>query len=264
MPPCHSLFVPHCAPTFALHPGAAGAALNAKARQLPKPRAIIISSAHWSTAVPTLGSAGQLETIHDFSGFPDELYKLSYPARGCREAVEEVVAAISRSGMSVRQDGGRGLDHGAWVPLRLMYPDADIPVIPLSIQRRGGPQEAYRLGQALAPLATEGFLVIASGNITHNLGDYRRAARTGQETPSYVRQFADWIADRLQSGSISDLLGYRTRAPGAHLAHPDEDHLLPLFIALGSAGETVRAERFHAGVEDYVLATDAWAFSPAS
>lgn len=142
MPPCHSLFVPHCAPTFALHPGAAGAALNAKARQLPKPRAIIISSAHWSTAVPTLGSAGQLETIHDFSGFPDELYTLSYPARGCREAVEEVVAAISRSGMSVRQDGGRGLDHGAWVPLRLMYPDADIPVIPLSIQRRGGPQEA--------------------------------------------------------------------------------------------------------------------------
>lgn len=141
------LFVPHGAPTFALRPGAAGAALAATANTLPRPRAIVIISAHWDTATPTVGFADRPETIHDFWGFPEELYTLRYPATGCREAAQQVAAAIQTAGLPVQTDPQRGLDHGAWIPLRLMFPDANIPVIPLSIQSRGGTEAAWRCGR---------------------------------------------------------------------------------------------------------------------
>ena len=257
-----ALFVPHGAPTFALRPGAAGAAIAAAARGLPQPRAIIIVSAHWDTAVPTVGFADQPATIHDFGGFPDALYAMRYPATGCREAAREVVAAIKAAGLAVQEDAGRGLDHGAWVPLQMMFPDADVPVIPLSIQSHAGPAAAYRLGQALAPLAARGFLVIASGNITHSLRDYQLASRNGGQTPAYVREFSDWIASHLVARDIPALLDYRRQAPGAQAAHPSDEHLLPLYVALGAGGDNARAERIHAGIDDYVIAMDAYAFWP--
>jgi 4,5-DOPA dioxygenase extradiol len=257
-----ALFVPHGAPTFALRPGAAGAALVRHAQSLPQPRAIVIVSAHWDTAVPTVGFADRPETIHDFWGFPDELYTLRYPATGCREAAEEVVAAIKAAGLPVAKDAERGLDHGAWVPLRLMFPEADVPVIPLSIQSRGGPQQAHALGRALAPLAARSFLVIASGNVTHNLRDYQLAVRSGGQTPAYVRQFSDWMAEHLASHDIDALLDYRRQAPGAVQAHPSDEHLLPLYVALGAGGETAQVRRFHAGIDDYVIAMDAYSFLP--
>lgn len=259
-----ALFVPHGAPTFALRPGAAGAAIATAARQLPLPRAIVIVSAHWDTAEPTVGYAARPETIHDFWGFPDELYALNYPATGCREAADEVVAAIRAAGLPVASDAGRGLDHGAWVPLRLMFPEADVPVIPLSIQSHGGPQQAYALGRALAPLTAQGFLVIASGNVTHNLRDYQMAARNNGQTPAYVREFTDWLAERLQAGDIDALLDYRRQSPGGVQAQPSEEHLLPLFVALGAGGEAAQAQRFHAGIDDYVIAMDAYSFLPKS
>ena len=248
-----ALFVPHGAPTFALRPAA---------KSLPAPRAIVIVSAHWDTAVATVGFADRPETIHDFRGFPDELYALRYPATGCREAAEEVVTAIKAAGLPVEKDAGRGLDHGAWIPLRLMFPDADVPVIPLSIQSRGGATQAYRLGQALAPLAARGFLVIASGNITHNLRDYQVAARHSGQTPAYVREFSDWLATCLAARDILALLDYRRQAPGAVQAHPSDEHLLPLYVALGAGGETAQSRRFHAGIDDYVIAMDAYSFLP--
>ncbi|MCU0808755.1 MAG: dioxygenase [Candidatus Contendobacter sp.] len=256
------LFVPHGAPTFALRPGAAGAALITTAQALARPRAIVIVSAHWDTAMPTVGFADRPETLYDFWGFPEELYTLRYPATGCREAALEVVAALEAAGLPVQRDERRGLDHGAWIPLRLMFPDVDIPVIPLSIQSRGGPEAAWRLGRALAPLAARGFLVIGSGNLTHNLGDFQRAGRSGGQTPAYVREFADWIADRLAGRDLPALLDYRRQAPGAVQAHPTDEHLLPLYVALGAAGDPARIERFHAGIDDYVLAMDAYAFLP--
>jgi len=256
------LLVPHGAPTFALRPGAAGAALVRHAQSLPLPRAIVIVSAHWDTALPTVGLADRPETIHDFWGFPEELYALHYPATGCREAAEEVVAAIRSAGLPVEKEAGRGLDHGAWVPLRLMFPDADVPVVPLSLQSHGGPELAFRLGQALAPLATRGFLVIASGNITHNLRDYQRAARDGSGTPAYVRAFADWIAERIAAGDAAALLDYRRQAPDGVRAHPSEEHLLPLFVAFGAGGDNAQARRLHAGIDDYVIAMDAYEFLP--
>ena len=257
-----SLFVPHGAPTFALRPGAAGAALAGQARALPLPRAIIIVSAHWDTAVPTVGTARRMDTIYDFWGFPEPLYAIRYPATGCPEAAAEVARAIAAAGMEVRTDDQRGLDHGAWIPLRLMFPDADVPVIPLSIQSQGGPEQAWRLGRALAPLAAQGFLVIASGNLTHNLRDYQMIAMRGGQTPAYVRAFADWIAERLAAGDTAALLDYRRQAPGGVQAHPSDEHLLPLFVALGAGGTAPQARRFHTGIDDYVLAMDAYAFQP--
>lgn len=262
--PLPSLFVPHGAPTFALRPGAAGAAIGAAAQALPRPRAIVIVSAHWDTAVPTVGFAARPETIHDFAGFPDALYALRYPASGCPEAAQEVLATLEAAGLPAMRDAGRGLDHGAWTPLRLMFPEADVPVIPLSLQSRGGPAQAWRLGRALAPLAARGFLVVGSGNVTHNLRDYQLAWRDGGATPGYVREFSEWLAARLAANDIDALLDYRRHAPAAARAQPSEEHLLPLFVALGAAGADARSRRLHAGIDDYVIAMDAYAFLPAA
>ncbi len=256
-----SLFVPHGAPTFALNPGAAGAALGTMADGLPQPRAIVIVSAHWDTAVPTVGTASRLDTIHDFWGFPEALYAIRYPATGCPEAAEEVARAIADAGLPVARDEQRGLDHGAWVPLRLMYPDADVPVVPLSLQSRGGPEAAWQLGRALAPLRERGFLIIGSGSITHNLRDYQQAWQRGGQTPAYVRRFADWLADHAATGDLPALLDYRSRSADGAQAHPSDEHLLPFHVALGAAGEQPTVERFFSGIDDYVIAMDAYAFT---
>jgi 4,5-DOPA dioxygenase extradiol len=259
-----ALFVPHGAPTFALRPGAAGAALARYAASLPRPRAIIAISAHWAAARPTVSHASRLETIHDFSGFPRELYDIRYPATGCPEAAREVAAALEQAGLQVDRDARRGLDHGAWVPLRIMFPEADVPLVPLSIEPHLGPDHALRVGRALAPLRERGLLVVASGNVTHNLGDYFHASRSGR-TPGYVREFADWIWERLAARDFAGIVDYRRSAPHAIEAHPTEEHLLPLYVALGAGGEDCEAERIHAGIDDYVLAMDAYAFrSPAT
>jgi len=257
--PQPALFVPHGAPTFALDPGAAGAALARCARSLPRPRAIVVVSPHWETPVATVGTSAKLETIHDFHGFPRELYAIRYPATGCPEVAREVAAALAAADVPLAFDATRGLDHGAWVPLRLMFPEADVAVVPLSIQPHLGPAHAIRVGRALAPLRERGLLVLASGNVTHNLGDYVAAVRGAGRTPAYVREFADWIDARLAAGDEAALLDYRRRAPDAAQAHPTEEHLLPLYVALGAGGATA-VQRFHAGVDDYVLAMDAWAF----
>jgi 4,5-DOPA dioxygenase extradiol len=262
--PQPALFVPHGAPTFALHPGAAGAALARYAAQLPRPRAIVAISAHWDTAVPTVGLATRLDTIHDFYGFPRELYEIRYPATGCPEAAREVAAAIEGAGLPVALDATRGLDHGAWVPLRIMFPDADVPVVPLSLQSLAGPTQALRLGRALAGLRDRGLLVLASGNVTHNLGDYVAAARAGGNSPPYVREFADWVWQRLEARDVASLRDYRSLAPIAVRSHPTEEHLLPLHVALGAGGEQFTAARLHVGIDDYVLAMDAYAFSNPS
>lgn len=256
-----SLFVPHGAPTFSLHPGAAGAALSGFARRLTAPRAIVVISPHWDTTTPTVGHATRPETIHDFWGFPEALYALRYPATGCPEVAKVVHEALTAAGLPVADDAAHGLDHGAWVPLRLMFPEADIPVIPLSVQSRLGARHHFQLGQALAPLAAQGILIVGSGSITHNLRDYQMAAMNGGKTPVYVHDFAEWLNQRLAAGDIDSLLDYRRLAPEATRAHPTDEHLLPLFVALGAAGAGARAERFHAGIDDYVISMDAYFFS---
>jgi len=261
-----ALFVPHGSPMFALGPGAAGSALAAVARRIERPRAIVVVSPHWETAVPTVGSATRLDTLHDFAGFDPRLYDVRYPATGCPEAARQVVDALQAAGLPAEFDPERGLDHGAWVPLRLMYPDADVPVVPLSLQHAGGPRHAWRVGQAMADLARRaGFLVVCSGNITHNLDDWRQArmgAARGitDTTPPYVRRFADWVHGRLSRRSDEELFDYRAIEASGRRAHPRDEHLLPLFTALGAAGPDARPVAFHRGVGEHVLAMDGYEF----
>lgn len=261
--PLPSLFVPHGAPTFALHPGATGTALRNAAMQLPRPRAIIVISAHWDTPQAMVGFAERPATIHDFWGFPQDLYAITYPATGSREASQEVLSALQAAGFPAQAATEQGLDHGAWIPLSIMFPEADIPVLPLSIQSRLGPEHHYRLGQALQPLTQRGFLVVASGNLTHNLADFQRAHGSDHQAPDYVRAFSDWFWQKLQAHDLPALLDYRNQAPAARQAHPRDEHLLPLYVALGAATADAQVIRLHAGIDDYVIAMDAFAFQPA-
>jgi len=246
---------------FALQPGAAGAAMSTLAARLDTPRAVIVLSPHWETRVPTVGTATKLDTIHDFGGFDSRLYEIQYPATGCPEAAKLVSAALTAAGLPAETDVERGLDHGAWVPLRQMFPNADLPIVPLSLQHHGGPQYAYRVGQALAPLAEQGFLILASGNITHNLRDFQRLRMSEQvHTPDYVRQFADWIHTRMVAHDADSLLNYRSLQPAGVLAHPRDEHLLPLFTALGAGGRDAQPEAFYRGISDQVIAMDGYVF----
>lgn len=258
-----ALFVPHGAPTFVLEPGKAGAALRACADALPRPRAIIVISAHWQRPQATLSTAQELETIYDFYGFPDALYQLKYPAKNDATLVSEVAAALRIEGLEVAVDKQRGLDHGAWTPLMMMYPQADVPVIPLSLPTTA--PDALRLGQALAPLRANGYLVVASGNITHNLRDYQLAL-AGQADLSYIDEFSAWVHERLTAQDTAALTDYRTLAPQAVRAHPTDEHLLPLLVAYGAGGANVgktSVARFYAGINDQVINMDAYAFGGA-
>jgi 4,5-DOPA dioxygenase extradiol len=259
-----SVFVPHGSPTFALDPGEAGIRLAEAAAALPRrPRAIVVASAHWDTSSPMVGAARHPQTIHDFWGFPEPLYDLRYPAPGAPDVATTVVDLLRAAGFPA-QAAQNGLDHAVWIPLLQMFPQADVPVVPLSIQSSLGPEYHYRLGQALAPLREQDVLVIGSGNLTHSLRDVHAARVSGGGTPPYVRAFADWIWQRVEAGDVAALVDYRRQAPDAARAHPTEDHLLPLFVALGAAGAHPRPERFHAGIDTVVLAMDAYAFHPGT
>ena len=244
---------------FALHPGAAGAAMRQVAGQMGKPRAIVVVSPHWETAIPTVGFANQPETIHDFGGFDPRLYDMQYPAPGSPDVAAEVLQALQQAGLPVAQDPTRGLDHGAWIPLRQMFPEAGIPVVPLSVQSHLGPEHAYRVGQALAGLAQQGILVLASGNITHNLRDLMVLRTQGGAIPGYVQAFPDWIHTRMAARDVPSLLAYRQQAAGQR-AHPSDEHLLPLFTALGAAGAQAQPQAFFRGISDHVIAMDGYAF----
>jgi 4,5-DOPA dioxygenase extradiol len=255
-----TLFISHGSPMHALDAGPAGNAWAALARTLPRPRAIVIASAHWDTAVPMLTGTSRLTTIHDFSGFPPPLYQLRYDAPGAPDIAQRAVALLKDAGMAAGVDGSRGLDHGAWVPLRFMYPQADVPVVQLSVQTARGVEHHWQLGRALAPLAGEGVLVIGSGHATHNLRDWRPAS----DSPlPYAQHFADWLAQRIAAGDHLSVSEYRdTQADGAR-AHPSEEHLVPLLVAWGAAASDAKAERFYQGIEGAALAMDAYAFWPA-
>jgi 4,5-DOPA dioxygenase extradiol len=258
-----SLYVSHGSPMTALQPGATGARLAELAATLPRPRAIVVASAHYLARSPRVGGAAQPETVHDFGGFPPALYQLRYPAPGDPALADEIAQRLEDAGLPASVDASRGLDHGVWVPLRLMYPAADIPVVPLSIEPHGGPAHQLAVGRALAPLREDGVLVIGSGSITHNLHDLAAGYGAEREAP-YVQPFIRWIEQRLTEGDTAALLDYRRQAPFAERAHPTDEHLLPLFVALGAAGEGARALRLDAGIDLGILAMDIYRFDAAA
>lgn len=260
-----ALFVSHGAPTFPLTDAPARAFLEGMAERLPeRPRAILVVSAHWETSTPSVTTDDVNATIHDFFGFPKELYDIRYPAPGSAWLVHRVAALIEGAGGAVTRQAGRGLDHGAWVPLSLVYPQADVPVVQLSVQTQAGPEYHYRLGRLLAPLRDEGVLIVGSGSFTHDLssfGEYRGALHA--PAPAWVDTFADWMSDAIDEDRVADLIAYRVKAPNAVRNHPTEEHLLPLFVALG-AGAGGKSEHLHRSTTHGVLRMDAFAFGAAA
>jgi 4,5-DOPA dioxygenase extradiol len=258
-----TLFLSHGSPMNAVGRTASSDAWAGLARTLPRPRAVLVASAHWETAVPMFAGNPQPETIHDFGGFPEELYRIRYPAAGAPELAAEAVALLKAAGITAGVNGCRGLDHGAWVPLSWMYPEADVPVVQISLQPGLGAARHFELGRALAPLAGNGVLIIGSGHATHNLRDWMANPRR-QEPLRYAQAFADWLQERLAARDTAALVRYRELAPDAARAHPSEEHYLPLLVAWGAAGDDARAERHAAGFEAGALANDSYLFRPAT
>lgn len=254
-----TLFLSHGSPLHALDPGGAGRAWHALVAGLPRPRAVLVVSAHWETELPMLTGGERHRTIHDFSGFPAPLYDLRYDAPGEPALAQQIAERLREAGHSASVNGCRGLDHGAWVPLRWMYGHADVPIVQLSVQPSLGPEHHLQVGEALSWLADERVLVVGSGHVTHNLRDWS-THRGESQTLSYVHEFAEWLHARLAAGDREAILAYRDVAPGAIRAHPTDEHFLPLFTALGAAGRGAQAERVHSGVDGAALAMDAYRF----
>lgn len=232
------VFVSHGAPDVLLRAPDTLAAWHAIGQQLPEPVAVLVISAHWEARRPTASQAGAPETIHDFSGFPPELYRLRYPAPGAPALAERAVALLTAGGIAADRHPDRGLDHGAWVPLSVLFPAAQVPATQLSLIRKGTTAEHLAVGRALAPLRDEGVLVLASGAITHNFAWLDWHASEGGSPSAKAQQFADWMAGWLLAREASAVLDYRSTPLGAE-AHPTEEHLMPLLVALGAAGDAV-------------------------
>lgn len=259
-----TVFLSHGSPMHALEAGVSGRAWAALGERLPRPRALLIASAHWEAEQPMLTGSARPETIHDFHGFPQPLYQILYPAPGAPALALRAQALLRAAGLQAEIDPERGLDHGAWSPLLYAYPKADIPVLQVSMQTRLGPRHHLALGAALAPLGDEGVLIIGSGHLTHNLRELRSLRDTGVgRAEPYVGEFQAWVRERIEAQELDGLADYRRLSAAGVRAHPSEEHFLPLFAALGAARAGYRAERFVDHVEGGVLAMDAYLFHPA-
>lgn len=232
------VFVSHGAPDALLKAPDAVDCWREIGQEIPLPSAILVVSAHWEARQPTASLSGAPETIHDFSGFPPALDQIEYPAPGAPALAERAVSLLSAAGVAADLHPSRGLDHGAWVPLSAMYPQANVPVTQLALVRNAGAAAHFALGQALAPLRAEGVLILASGAITHNFGWLDWHAKSGEAPLPQARLFNDWVAEHLAAQDVPAMLAYRSAPHGAE-AHPSEEHLMPLFVALGAAsGDT--------------------------
>jgi 4,5-DOPA dioxygenase extradiol len=239
------VFFAHGAPTLAIRDTPANRFLRSFATSMPRPRFILILSAHWETDGLKMSAPGPLRTYHDFRGFPAELYEISYPASADEDAVEEVTSALKSAGLSAELDGDWGLDHGAWVPLSLAFPEADIPVVQLSLPFNSTPETVHALGAAVAPLSRTGVLISGSGSTTHNL---RAIAPDGTQVPAWATGFDAWLEEGLSSGEMEYFKDLES-VPDFRQNHPTEEHLLPLFFPFGAAGQGAKPELMHRSYE---------------
>lgn len=259
-----AVFVSHGPPTIALEPSPAHHFLKRLGAELGRPEAILCLSAHWETERPAASTAAAPATIYDFHGFPEPLYRLGYPAPGAPELARRAQSALAGAGLECDLDPDRGLDHGAWMPLLLMYPEADVPVAQLSIQHHLGPAHHLALGRALQELRHEGVLVLASGNVTHNLGEALGRLGDGGASAGtatvWATAFDDWVAEMVSGGRADELVSYREHAPFGARAHPRDEHFLPLIAAAGAGGEGATGRRLHASFLLGSMSMAAYAF----
>jgi 4,5-DOPA dioxygenase extradiol len=199
------------------------------ARSMPKPKAVLVISAHWESRPTTLGATETVPLVYDFYGFPAHFYQTQYPAPGAPALAARVRQLLSANGLAFRDDAKRGLDHGAYVPLVAMYPAADVPVLQVSLPALDT-GELFRLGNTLAPLRAEGVLIFGSGFLTHNMS---YAFRPG--TPAWATEFDQWVAESLTKGDVDALLDFQERAPAARVALPTWEHYAPLLVSVGAA-----------------------------
>ncbi len=253
-----TVFVSHGSPTTLIEQNSpARAFLSGLGERLGRPKAIVSITAHWVTGAPKVGAVEAPETIHDFAGFPQELFDMQYPARGDAELAGRVAQSLREAGFDSRLDERRGLDHGTWSPLKLMYPEADVPVVQMSVQR-SDPRHHLALGAALSSLGEEGVLVLGSGSTTHNLGNFEYG---GREAMPWAEAFENWLAQTIEANDWEALLDYRANAPYGERAHPSEEHFMPLFVALGAAGKRAVPEILHRGIEHGSIGMSAFAFN---
>ena len=268
-----SLFVSHGAPTFAIEDGAAHRYLTGLGPRLDaaiaRPRAIIVASAHHRAPVASVTGAKAPRTIHDFRGFDAKLYEIRYPAPGAPELARSLCSLLEQQGIAARVDEARGLDHGTWVPLRLLYPKADVPVVQLSISMEQTPQYHFALGRTVSALRREGYLFIGSGGATHNLrAFFSNGYHHDHPALDWVRAFADWLAERVEDHDVGSILEAVERGPEGIRNHPTMDHILPLFFALGAgqapAGDAPSSARvLHRSTTYAVLSMDVFGFGDA-
>ena len=255
-----TLFVSHGAPTFALEPGLAGQRGRQPAAARQRPAAVLVVSPHWMTPTARVGTAARPGTIHDFGGFDPALHDLRYPAPGHPELAQRAIEVLRAAGWPAHADERRGLDHGAWVPLMHLLPQADVPVFQVSLPGRLGAEAAWAFGAALAPLASEGVLIVGSGSLTHNLYEFRMEHGAGER---YAAEFAQWMREAVASGDCERLQFALERAPHAVRAHPTAEHFWPLLVAAGAAATRRPATVIDGGIVHGVLAMDAYVFGAA-
>jgi 4,5-DOPA dioxygenase extradiol len=253
-----TVFLSHGSPMLALTDAPARDFLRGLGATLGRPRAIIVASAHWETQRPVVSGMARNSTIHDFYGFPQALFDLRYEPPGAPGIARVAAGLLTAAGLPAVVDPARGLDHGAWVPLLLMYPEADVPVFQVSLQRED-PAYHLRLGQALAPLREQDVLIVGSGSFTHDLSRFRRVATDAPEAAD-VAAFGAWFDAAVMAGRTQELLEYRRLAPFGAAQHPTEEHLLPFYVALGAAGEAAKPMRLHSSAMYSILRMDAYAF----
>ena len=253
-----TIFISHGSPMFALEPGIAGAKLNALGVSLPRPKAIAVISPHWMTRGAAVCTNLKPETIHDFGGFDPRLYLMQYPALSLMKYAQIAIDLIASAGWNPVATDRWGLDHGAWVPLRYLYPKADVPVFQISLPVGLSEMQAFEYGQALRGLREQGVLIVGSGSLTHNLGEFRGQPHDAPVQP-YVRAFVDWVREAVSAGDVASLQRTRELAPHAVRSHPTDEHYLPLLVAMGAAhGQAGRL--VDGGVTHGILSMDSFVF----
>lgn len=254
-----TLFISHGAPTFALEPGRAGALLQAAGRSLPAAQAVLVVSPHWTTSGLSVMTAAKPETTIDFGGFDPRLDSMVYPAHGHPALAVVTAQLLQAQGQRVQLDPQRGYDHGAWVPLLHLLPQADVPVFQLSMPHTLTPEEAFALGRMLQPLSEQGVLIVGSGSITHNMYEFRM---NGHGEAAYAKEFIHWVRDKTMQGDTQSLVATRAQAPHAQRAHPTDEHYLPFLIALGAARKDAKLEVLDGGFTYGVIGMESYIWHP--
>lgn len=253
-----SYFFAHGAPSIVLEDNAYTALLKNFAAHTPKPKAIVLFSAHWEQSMQTVSAAGRYSTIYDFGGFQDELYRMTYPAEGDRALSEQIQSLFSKHGIQSALDEERGLDHGAWAVLKLLYPDADIPVVALSVNRYLTNEQQYQVGKALSELREQDILIIGSGGTVHNL---RKLNWKSEGIDGWAEAFDNWIQAKLEAWDVESLFNYRELAPYAQEAVPTNEHFIPLLLAMGTGDEHRQAKLLHRSYQYGNLSLSCWQFN---